>query len=49
MPHPKCFAWITGRTLHTGRPKTLQKSRQVIVFIPLLTMFHVVLRLLGIL
>ena len=48
---PKCFAWITGRTLHKP-PEDLalqKKVRQVIVFITLLTMFPIVLRLLGIL
>ena len=48
---PKCFAWITGRTLHKP-PEDLalqKKVRQVVVFFTLLTMFPIVLRLLGVL
>ena len=47
---PKCFTWITGRTLRKP-PEDLamqKRVRQVIVFVTLLTMFPIVLRLLGI-
>ena len=48
---PRCFTWITGRTLRKP-PEDLamqKRVRQVIVFVTLLTMFPIVLKLLGLL